>query len=270
MKKHEILSPQSRAVLFDPPAEPAAIVRHYTLSPKDLVLIRQRRRGENRLGFAVHLAFLRFPGRVLGIGEIPPPDMLAFIGNQLEINPGAFAAYAQRAETRREHLGELQAYLKVCPFRREDYRAVAQVAVEEAAGTDRGDAIVAAMIGYLRKHGILLPASLTLEKIGLAARARARKRAYKSLVEGLPSEAVAQLEALIVIDGDGDRTPLTWLREWSEAPTQKSLAGIVERLQAVRALGIGADREQRIHRARYAAIARGNRHSQRPAPLALR
>ena len=133
---------------------------------------------------------------------------------------------------------------------------MAQVAVEEATGTDRGDAIVASMIGHLRKHGILLPASVTLEKIGLAARARARKRAYRNLAEGLPSEAIAQLEALIVIDGDKDRTPLTWLRDWSEAPTQKNLAGIVERLQTIRALNIGADREQRIHRARYAAIAR--------------
>jgi hypothetical protein len=100
----------------------------------------------------------------------------------------------------------------------------------------------------------LLPASVTLEKIALAARTRARKRAYKKLAEGLPSEAIAQLEALIVIAGD--RTPLTWLREWSEAPTRRNLAGIVDRLQAVRALNVGADRERRIHRARYAAIAR--------------
>lgn len=67
---------------------------------------------------------------------------------------------------------------------------------------------------------------------------------------------IVQLETLIVIDGDKDRTRLTWLREWSEATTQKNLAGIVERLQTVRALNVGTDREQRIHRARYAAIAR--------------
>ena len=73
MKKHEILSPQSRAALFDPPTDPAAIVRHHTFSPEDLALIRQRRRAANRLGFAVHLAYLRFPGRVLGVEETPPP-----------------------------------------------------------------------------------------------------------------------------------------------------------------------------------------------------
>jgi TnpA family transposase len=256
MKKHEILSPQSRAALFDPPTEAAAIIRHYTLSPEDLAVIRRRRRDTNRLGFAMHLAYLRFPGRVLGAVETPPPDMLAFIAGQLGVAQESYREYARRGETRWEHLGELQAYLKVRPFQREDYRAVAQAALEEATGTDRGDTIVTSMIGHLRKHGILLPAALTLEKIGLAARARARKRAYKNLVEGLPGEAIAQIEALIALDSDKDRTPLTWLREWSEAPTRRNLAGIVERLQAVRALNIGADREQRIHRARYAAIAR--------------
>jgi hypothetical protein len=39
-------------------------------------------------------------------------------------------------------------------------------------------------------------------------------------------------------------------------PSQRNIAGVVERLQTIRNLGVGADREQRIHRARYAAIAR--------------
>jgi hypothetical protein len=56
MKKHEILSPQSRTALFDPPTDPAAIVRHYTFSPEEMVLIRHRRRDANRLGFAMHFA----------------------------------------------------------------------------------------------------------------------------------------------------------------------------------------------------------------------
>jgi TnpA family transposase len=87
MPPRYILSPQSRAVLFDPPTDAAAIVRHYTFSPKDLALIRQRRRVANRLGFAVNLAYLRFPGRVPGVDEAPPADMLAFIAAQVMIHP---------------------------------------------------------------------------------------------------------------------------------------------------------------------------------------
>ena len=97
----------------------------------------------------------------------------------------------RRSETRREHLGDLQTYLDARPFRRDDKRAVAHVAIEQATGSDRGDAIVSAMIEYLREQRILLPAAVTLEKIALAARALARKRAYKNLVEGLSPETIA-------------------------------------------------------------------------------
>jgi TnpA family transposase len=256
MKKHEILSLHSRAALFDPPTEPTAIVRHYTFSSEDLALIRRRRRAANRIGFAVHLAYLRFPGRVLGSDEIPPADMLAFVASQIACDAAAFASYALRSETRWEHLGELQTHLGMRPFRRENARAVAHVAMEQANGSDRGDAIVSAMVAYLREQNVLLPSSSELERLALTARALARKRAYKNLVEGLPRDTIIALEALLAVNDEQGRTPLVWLREWPEKPTQKNLSGIIERLQAVRQLGVDPDREKRIHRARYAAIAR--------------
>jgi TnpA family transposase len=146
MKKHEILSPQSRAELFDPPTDPAAIVRQYTFSLDDLTLIRQRRRDANRLGFAVHLAYLKFPGRVLGSEEAPASDMVAFLAQQLGVGSDVYSEYAHRDETRREHLGDIQSYLCVRPFSRGDYRYVAKIATTEAIGTDRGHAIVAAIV----------------------------------------------------------------------------------------------------------------------------
>jgi hypothetical protein len=42
------------------------------VSIEDMALIRQRRRNANRLGFAVHLAYLRFPGRVPGPATTRP------------------------------------------------------------------------------------------------------------------------------------------------------------------------------------------------------
>lgn len=117
-------------------------------------------------------------------------------------------------------------------------------------GKDRGDVIVAAMIQGLRTRGILLPAPTVLERIGLAARARARKQSHNNLLEGLEQRTITELEALIAVRDDRDRTPLAWLRDWPEAATQKNLVGLVERLQFVRRLGVGQDREQRIHRAR--------------------
>ena len=40
-----------------------------------LGLIRTRRRGSNRLGFAVQLCTLRYSGRTLGLSETPPKEM---------------------------------------------------------------------------------------------------------------------------------------------------------------------------------------------------
>jgi TnpA family transposase len=88
MKKHEILSPQSRGALFEPPTDPAAIVRYYTFSPDDMALIRERRRAANRLGFAVQLAYFRHPGRIMRVDEEPPVDMLAFIASVSGRPPG--------------------------------------------------------------------------------------------------------------------------------------------------------------------------------------
>ena len=85
----------------------------------------------------------------------------------------------------REHIGEIQSYLRVRPLGRGDYRSVAKIATTEAIGTDRGNVIVAAMIEALQARGILLPAPTILERIGLAARAGARKQAHKNLVGGI-------------------------------------------------------------------------------------
>ena len=42
--------------------------------------------------------------------------MLIFSATQIGGDPAEFGVYAQRDETRREHLGELQAYLAVHPL----------------------------------------------------------------------------------------------------------------------------------------------------------
>ena len=256
MKKHEILSPQSRAALFEPPTDPAAIVRYYTFSPDDMALIRERRRAANRLGFPVQLAYFRHPGRIMRVDEEPPVDMLAFIASQVHAGVDDFRDYAGRAQTRREHLADLQACLNIRLARRADARPLFLVALNEAIGSDRGDAIVLAMIEHLRASRVLLPSPLELERVALSARALARKRAHKNLIEGLSPETMASLQGLLVVADDEERTPFVWLREWPEAPRQRNLVALVERLEAVRKLGVGADREKRIHRARYAAIAR--------------
>jgi TnpA family transposase len=55
------------------------ITRYYSLSAEELVVIEQHRRPQNRLGFTVQLAYLRFPGRPWDPREQVPPAILLIL-----------------------------------------------------------------------------------------------------------------------------------------------------------------------------------------------
>ena len=94
---HRALLTESQRVSFHAPAsDERGMVRHYTLSAEDLALINRRRGDPNRLGFAVMLCYLRFPGRILQQGEQPPATLCAFVAEQLGLDAAHFGDYAER------------------------------------------------------------------------------------------------------------------------------------------------------------------------------
>ena len=100
------LTSRQRSALFSLPQREADLLRHYTLSDEDLQHIGARRRSRNKLGFALQLCVLRYPGRLLTPGEFVPPAVVDFIGRQLDLDGDELADYAVRSETRHEHLAD--------------------------------------------------------------------------------------------------------------------------------------------------------------------
>jgi hypothetical protein len=224
MPRRTLLSSEQRARLFSIPIDAAEMARHFVLSVEDLALIRSKRRAANRLGFAVQLCALRHPGRVLDPTELPPEPMLAFVGKQVGIDPTLFSEYARRAETRREHITELQKLLRLRSFGFADWRSCLKAGADAAWATDRGEPIVQTMIAHLQANNVLLPTVNMLERIGLAARARARKKVFEVLADGLTAAERAALEKLLVIDPELRRSRFAWLRRGSRitAPAGRS------------------------------------------------
>src|SRR5713101_9325841 len=101
MPHRELLTESQRLRFHAAASDERGMVRHYTLSAEDLTLINRRRGGPNRLGFAVMLCYLRFPGRILQQGEQPPAALGAFVAEQLGLNAAHFGDYAERDQTRR-------------------------------------------------------------------------------------------------------------------------------------------------------------------------
>jgi Domain of unknown function (DUF4158) len=103
MPRRELLTPAERESLLTVPSTEAEQIRHYTLSRADIGFIRQRRWDYNRLGVAIQLCYLRYPGRVLGRGETPPATLLGMVATQIKTTAAYWDQYAARDQTRREH-----------------------------------------------------------------------------------------------------------------------------------------------------------------------
>ena len=78
MRRQQLTQAQI-AALFDPPTDRRELVRHCTLSEADTAMIRRCRGDHNRLGYALMLCYLRYPGRPLRINERPPAALISFV-----------------------------------------------------------------------------------------------------------------------------------------------------------------------------------------------
>ncbi len=103
MERRKLLTPEERQALLGIPDDEESLIRHYTLSAQDRLQAEVRRRPHNQLGFAVQLCLMRYPGRTLGVDECPPAAMVAYVAQQLGIDPTAFALYSRRYQTRFNH-----------------------------------------------------------------------------------------------------------------------------------------------------------------------
>ena len=84
------------------------IAKYYTFSTYDTDIINKHRRDYNRLGFAVQLSLLRNPGwSLISINNIPE-SVLNYIAKQIQVSPKELELYAQRENTRLEHLQEIR------------------------------------------------------------------------------------------------------------------------------------------------------------------
>ena len=64
--------------------------------------------------------------------------MLAFVADQLNLDPACFSDYAGRDQTRRKHLAEIETAVGFRGFDRSRYREIAAWLLPTALATDRG------------------------------------------------------------------------------------------------------------------------------------
>lgn len=103
MVTRELLTSSQRAYFYEIPEgmDQRKIVRYYTISDEELKIINRQRGAANKLGFAIQITYLRFPGRPLSANEKVPDFIVHKIAKQIGILPLAIQNYARGRDTTR-------------------------------------------------------------------------------------------------------------------------------------------------------------------------
>ncbi|HCF1766392.1 TPA: Tn3 family transposase [Pseudomonas aeruginosa] len=256
MPRRSILSATERESLLALPDAKDELIRQYTFNETDLSIIRQHRGPANRLGFAVQLCYLRFPGIFLGIDELPFQPLLRMVAAQLKVPVESWNEYGQREQTRREHLVELQTVFGFKPFTMSHYRQAVHTLTELALQTDKGIVLASALVENLRRQSIILPAMNAIERASAEAITRANRRIYAALTDSLLSHHRQRLDELLKRKDGSKLTWLAWLRQSPIKPNSRHMLEHIERLKAWQALDLPAGIERQVHQNRLLKIAR--------------
>ena len=257
MPRRSLLSASERAALLTIPIDEAEVIRRYTFSEQDLFVIRQHRGGHNRLGFAVQMCYLRYPGHALQTENgTPPAHLLSMVSRQLGLDPGSWTQYAQRQETRREHLRELQVLLGLAPFSLRYFRHFVHYLTQWALQTDRGMVLATALVEAIRQQRVVVPSIDVIERVCAQALTRGVQRVYQTLACPLGAVQRERLDALLLQRESSQASVLVWLRQPPGRPNAKHVLTNIERLRVLRDLGLPNGLDRAVHQNRLLKLAR--------------
>ncbi len=237
------LNPEQRHALTQIPSDLSDrdIARYYTFTEKERELINRRRRASNRLGFAVQLALLKFPGRTLMEVKEVPRAVLTAIAEQVDVPASAFTSYGDRENTLYEHLDELR---RECGFRScgwREYLLVARSLLPDAMESDRPLPLIETALERLRTEGVLAPNMIYVERLVWIVLKIAERKLLRTLTIALTLEQRARLDGLLHADtAIRGATRLSWLRQAPGVTSPKSIKRLVERLVFLRELSLPA------------------------------
>lgn len=256
MPRRELLTSSERLELLAFPDDRGELIRLSTLSADDLAFVRQHRGDHNRLGVAVLLVYLRFPGRVLAAGEAPFAPILELMAAQLDVPASAWEQYAGRDETRRDHLMELLPRMGMEQLGSGHYRSLSAWLEPIAMQTTRGMVLAASVADELRRRKIVLPPIGVIERLCAEAATRAQRKSFVLLTRDLSLEQRGALDGLLELRNGGPYSTLAWLRLPAGAPTPKAVMSHIERLRTIRGLQLSPELPHRLHQNRLLQIAR--------------
>lgn len=232
-KTPQVLTSEERLLFTTVSAELSAVemARYYTLSERDKAFVFRQRKDENRLGIAIQLCLLRFPGRSLLQMTNLSEQFISYIAEQLNLPAEVFAKYGRRRKTPYDHLQTICQFYGYRPCGREDILPLARYLVPFALENDEALPLVDGALAWMREHKLIAPTILTTEKLVWHVQRIARWQVYRRITNTLTATQKATLQNLLLVDEEKNRqTPLFWLNIPSPKPSADGMYHLLERL----------------------------------------
>ena len=150
------------------------------------------------MGFALQLCALRYPGRLLGSGEIIPESVITFIGAQLGMTGDALLTYAARRQTRQEHLvalREIYGYRMFAGRRARRMKSWLDERAEAAQSNEETRTMLRGRVPPPADH--LCPEPSVIERLCADALVAAERRIEARIAARLDGRMHARLDSLL-------------------------------------------------------------------------
>jgi len=259
----ELLTVEQRQFLMQIPEDEWVLGTYYTFSKRDLEIINKRRREENRLGFAVQLAVLRYPSWPYTHIKNIPDSVIQYISKQISATPSSLSLYPQRENTLWDHLKEIRSEYEFLTFTLKEYRMTFKHIHKLAFENGEAIHLLHESIDFLRKNKIILPAITTLERMVWQARIMAEKKLFKTVSQSLTNEQKEKLEEIITSHQltQFNKTILGWLKEPPGHPSTETFLKVIERLEYIRGMKLETVKISHLHQNRLLQLSRlGSRY----------
>lgn len=196
------------------------LVTYYTINQLDKRTIFERRTDRARIGYAVQLCLLRYPGFVPSNPKDIPLDIIEFIGEQIDVSPNEFLRFLERPTSLREHRQEIKERFRFTSYSKQ-YDIKLLQHLEKAAEENQSTLnMLTLLINYLRDKKIIVPAFSYLETIIWQAKFESDQIAQQKLMSLIPSDQIEAINALLELRNQSNLSNLGWLK----IPTKQASA----------------------------------------------
>lgn len=249
------MTERQRAALLALPDNEATMVRHHGLDIEDLAAIDTARTPATRLGYALQLCCLRYPGRHLRAGELLPAIMLDHIAEQAGVDASVIADFARRTPTRYDQLAAIKARFGFTDLSR-PARARLMTWLETEANIVDGRILLDRLLDELRARRIVIPGISVVERMAAEAMLRTETDLVAAVDEILDADMRQRLDALVDDKVHDRQSRLSWLREPEPRVASASLVEILEKVALIRWTGISSVPIDPRHEPRLTQFAR--------------